>query len=342
MMRLSTSAMGEPRAAPRLGAIVARFPSRGWLRVWLFTLAAVSGILLAWIPVHIVSLNLPPAGGRYGGTDCRTRCATWGVSPHVLWSRALPSPSPSANLVGVSGRDNTYGFHVIPESLTCLVGRRALPWLSEHATPPHFSPRLSNSSGSRDPISEQGERMAQPPEQSLGRVTKVVVATSVMLTFISFWRAAAIVLNDLGSSAFYVGGIAEQAIGKAAPWFILGVMLFSYAVRAVYVESSAMFVRGGVYRVVKEAMGGTLAKLSVSALLFDYVLTGPISGVSAGLYIVGLMNDVMHRYGLTTRSLPTGETAAFIAVLITVYFWWRNTQGIHESSDDALKIMQVT
>ena len=50
-----------------------------------------------------------------------------------------------------------------------------------------------------------------------------------------------------------------------------------------------MFVRGGVYRVVKEAMGGTLAKLSVSALLFDYVLTGPISGVSAGQYIVGLL-----------------------------------------------------
>jgi len=42
-----------------------------------------------------------------------------------------------------------------------------------------------------------------------------------------------------------------------------------------------MFVRGGVYRVVKEAMGGTLAKFSVSALMFDYVLTGPISGVSA-------------------------------------------------------------
>jgi amino acid transporter len=173
-----------------------------------------------------------------------------------------------------------------------------------------------------------------------GRV-RVVVATTVLLSFISFWRAAAIVLNDLGSSAFYVGGIAEQAMGKAAPWFILGVMCFSYTVRAVYIESSAMFVRGGVYRVVKEAMGGTLAKLSVSALLFDYVLTGPISGVSAGLYIVGLMNDVLHRYGVS-RSLPAGETAAFIAVLITVYFWWRNTQGIHESSDDALRIMKVT
>src|ERR1700760_2894667 len=90
--------------------------------------------------------------------------------------------------------------------------------------------------------------------------TKVIVATTVMLSFISFWRAAAIVLSDLASSAYYVGGIAESAIGKAAPWFILGIMLFSYTVRAIYIESCSMFVRGGVYRVVHEAMGGTLAK----------------------------------------------------------------------------------
>jgi amino acid transporter len=172
-----------------------------------------------------------------------------------------------------------------------------------------------------------------------GRV-RVVVATTVLLSFITFWRAAAIVLNDMGSTAFYIGGIVEQAIGKSAPWFILGVMLFSYVVRAVYIESSAMFVRGGVYRVVKEAMGGTLAKLSVSALLFDYVLTGPISGVSAGQYIVGLANDVLHRFG-SSLTLPVNATAAFVAIVITGYFWWRNTQGIHESSNDALKIMQV-
>ena len=165
-----------------------------------------------------------------------------------------------------------------------------------------------------------------------------------MLSFISFWRAAAIVLNDLGSSAYYVGGIAEQAVGRASPWFVLGVMLFSYAVRAVYVESCAMFTRGGVYRVVKEAMGGTLAKLSVSALMFDYILTGPISGVSAGQYIVGLVAQTMTYFGHAWR--PSPETinlyAAGLAALITIYFWWRNTKGIHESSDDALKIMYVT
>src|SRR5437868_14179511 len=116
-----------------------------------------------------------------------------------------------------------------------------------------------------------------------------------MLSFISFWRAAAIVLNDLGSSAFYVGGPTEQFIGKSAPWFILGIMLFSYAVRALYIESCSMFVRGGVYKVVHEALGGTLAKFSVSALMFDYVLTGPISGVSAGLYLAGLINETAER-----------------------------------------------
>ena len=64
------------------------------------------------------------------------------------------------------------------------------------------------------------------------KYTRVIVATTAMLSFISFWRAAAIVLNDLGSSAYYVGGIAENAIGKSAPRFIMGVMPFSIAVRS--------------------------------------------------------------------------------------------------------------
>ncbi|MFZ0293000.1 MAG: APC family permease [Candidatus Sulfotelmatobacter sp.] len=170
---------------------------------------------------------------------------------------------------------------------------------------------------------------------------KVFVATTVMLTFISFWRASAIVLSDLASSAYYAGGDAEKVIGKSAPWFILGVMLFSYAVRALYIESSSMFVRGGVYRVVKEAMGGTLAKFSVSALLFDYVLTGPISAVSAGQYLAGFikdMGDYMHR----PLHFSDDHFAAGLAVIVVTYFWWKNTQGMHESSQKALQIMIIT
>jgi len=172
-------------------------------------------------------------------------------------------------------------------------------------------------------------------------VAKVFVATTVMLTFISFWRAAAIVLADLASSAYYAGGDAEKVIGKSAPWFILAVMLFSYAVRALYIESSSMFVRGGVYRVVKEAMGGTLAKFSVSALLFDYVLTGPISAVSAGQYLAGFIQD-MGNYLHRPLSFSQDHFSAGFAIIVVVYFWWKNIQGIHESSQKALQIMVIT
>jgi hypothetical protein len=194
-----------------------------------------------------------------------------------------------------------------------------------------------------------------PPISPANRV-RIVVATSVMLTFISYWRAAAIVLNDLASSAFYACGIAEQAVGKSAPWFIVGVMLFSFAVRAVYVESCSMFVRGGVYRVVKEALGGTLAKLSVSALMFDYILTGPISGVSAGQYIVGLFNETLvtaDTHGWIPRAihimfhgvtphLNVNLTSVVFALAVTIYYWWENTKGIQESSEKALRVMQIT
>src|ERR1700683_5256894 len=189
--------------------------------------------------------------------------------------------------------------------------------------------------------------MASDPTQSntspssIRPAVRVIVATTPILTFISFWRAAAVVLNDLASSAYYAGGEAEQFIGKTAPWFILAIMLFSYAVRSIYVESCSMFVRGGVYRVVKEALGSTLAKISVSALMFDYVLTGPISGVSAGQYMVGLINELL-KLGYSSIILPPDFTAAFFAIAVTIYFWRQNILGIEESSGKAMRIMQIT
>ena len=171
--------------------------------------------------------------------------------------------------------------------------------------------------------------------------TKVVVATTVALSFISFWRAAAVVLSDLASSAFYAGGIAEHAIGKSAAWFILAVMLFSFAVRSVYLESCSMFVRGGVYIVVRDAMGHFMARLSVSALMFDYILTGPISVVSAGLYLGRLLNEFAEMGHIATR-VPPNLFAAGFGIMVTVYFWRSNIRGIHESSGKALRIMQIT
>ena len=187
-----------------------------------------------------------------------------------------------------------------------------------------------------------GENVQDKPRRRGPTAGQVLVVTSVMFTFISFWRTAAIVLCDLASTAYYIGGIVESQIGKAAPWFILAVMIFSYAVRSVYIESCAMFVRGGVYRIVKEAMGSGLARLAVSALLFDYILTGPISAVTAGQYIIGLLNDLFELGPGSPLMAHQNWLSAAMAIGVTVYFWRVNTKGIHESSDQALKIMGAT
>src|ERR1035437_3994217 len=75
--------------------------------------------------------------------------------------------------------------------------------------------------------------------------------------------------------------------------------------------------------------------------MFDYVLTGPISGVSAGQYLVGFLNEVL-KYAHFAVVLPVNAASATFAILVTLYFWWENIKGIPESSEKALRIMQFT
>ena len=172
--------------------------------------------------------------------------------------------------------------------------------------------------------------------------TTAVVITTAMLTFVSYWRAASVVLCDLGSSAFYACGIAEQAIGKAAPWFIIAIMVLALGVRLVYMESCAIFVRAGVYKVVKGALGGTFAKISVSALLFDFSLTGPISAVSAGYYLAGFLNQLFALAGFSELHLQKELFSTVFAALVIIYFWRKNIIGVAESSLKSLRIVQFS
>ncbi|QEH35611.1 hypothetical protein OJF2_41640 [Aquisphaera giovannonii] len=182
----------------------------------------------------------------------------------------------------------------------------------------------------------------RPPAREAGATpTRFLILSSALLAFIGAWPTAAVVLCDLASTAYYIGGIVESQIGKAAPWFILAVMLFSYAVRSVYIESCAMFVRGGVYRIVGEAMGHGMAKASVSALMFDYILTGPISAVLAGHYLVRLVNAFLVHFRVP-RTISERWGAVGVALAVVLYFYQVNVRGIRASSDKALKIMAAT
>jgi len=167
---------------------------------------------------------------------------------------------------------------------------------------------------------------------------QIFVLSTAMLSFISFWKAASVVLCDFGSSAYYSGSIAMKAFGPAFPWFVMGVMLFAGVMLAVYTESCILFVRGGVYVVVREAMGKVMAKFSVSALVFDYALTGPISSVTAGLYLGALLETVLPLMHINWH-VPARAFAVVFALIVTAYFWRENIRGVEESADNNLKII---
>jgi amino acid transporter len=73
----------------------------------------------------------------------------------------------------------------------------------------------------------------------------------------------------------------------------------------------------------------------------DYILTGPISVVSAGQYLGSLLNEFIE-LGHSDFRIDVNGFAAFFGIAVTVYFWWQNVKGIHESSGKALRIMQIT
>jgi len=104
---------------------------------------------------------------------------------------------------------------------------KAAPWRSVHKTAPDdAAPRYTGSVPFRIPSKREivvakhnlpaspAVDLAQLPTPAIAAKVNVLVVSSVALAFMSFWRAAAIVLCDLASTAYYIGGISEQAVGK--------------------------------------------------------------------------------------------------------------------------------
>ncbi len=63
--------------------------------------------------------------------------------------------------------------------------------------------------------------------------------------------------------------------------------------------------------------------------------------VSAGQYLGALLNEIsgmLHQ----NYQINVNLFAAGAGILITIYFWWQNIKGVHESSGKALRIMQIT
>jgi magnesium transporter len=168
--------------------------------------------------------------------------------------------------------------------------------------------------------------VAHTPKFSASERIRVVLASGTLVSYVSVWRAAARALGEPGCVAFFVGGVAWASIGSAAPWYVLAAVLIGAAVRAVDVEARALFVPGGLYGSVKDALGRVPAKIAASALIVERVMLGPLAAVVAGHYVAALVP-------MPSAQLPGGrpltgnDGPVAIAVALLAIVWWLQRQG---------------
>ncbi|HEY7285655.1 MAG TPA: magnesium transporter [Vicinamibacterales bacterium] len=161
-----------------------------------------------------------------------------------------------------------------------------------------------------------------PPDRA-DRI-RVVLATRALLAFTPSWRAAALAIAELGCVAFFAAGISEEAIGSAAPWYVLAAVLIGVCVRAVDVEACSLFVRGGTFGLVREALGELPGRVAASALLVERLLLGSLVAAAAGRYGAGLF-----RAGFAPQLSPAAaeNTAVAVAVGLLAVVWLGRRRG---------------
>jgi hypothetical protein len=124
--------------------------------------------------------------------------------------------------------------------------------------------------------------MRPPSKFSAPQRIRVVLASRAIVSYVSVWRTTARALVELGCAAFFIAGIAWAAIGPPAPWFVLAAMALSIALRAVDIESRALFVPGGLYGSVRDTLGRLPAKLAAAASIAERLMLGPVAAARPG------------------------------------------------------------
>ena len=195
--------------------------------------------------------------------------------------------------------------------------------------------------------------MASDPSRrgGLSRAAQVIIVSSVMFTFISYWRTAAVVLCDLASTAYYIGGIVEQADRPGGAVVHPGRHALQLR-RALRLHRELLAVRPR--RRLPRRQGGD-GRLPGQALrlrpdvrlhpdrpdqrrLGRAVHHGPGARSRSSYFNPTIRRSTCDTADDRSRAGARSSSPA----PITLYFFRQNLLGIHESSDKALKIMIAT
>jgi magnesium transporter len=168
--------------------------------------------------------------------------------------------------------------------------------------------------------------VAHIPRFSASERIRVVLASGTLVSYVSVWRATARALVDLGCGAFFVGGIAWASIGPSAPWFVLAAIVLSVAVRSADIEARALFVPGGLFGSVGEALGRGAARIAVAGLIVERLMLGPLAAVVAGHCVAALAPRLADAIP-GGRALTANDVPVALATALLCGVWWLQRQG---------------
>src|SRR5262245_40808155 len=130
---------------------------------------------------------------------------------------------------------------------------------------------------------------------------------------IAIGPCASLALIELGTPAFVAAGVAAAMLGDTAPWFVAGAVLIGFALRAIDLESCALFVPGGLYGSVKQAFGAAAVPPAAAVLLLEYLAFAALAASAAGHTVAALVHSLPAQPE-STASFTVSDIASTAAV----------------------------
>jgi magnesium transporter len=183
--------------------------------------------------------------------------------------------------------------------------------------------------------------MAIAPLIGPRRRVRVVLSSTALLSFMSVRKAAALALAQLGVAAFFIAGVSSATLGPSAGWFVLVAAVLAAFVRAIDIESWAVFIPGGFVGRVEYAFGPPLAAGAAATVLTERFVLAALAAVIVGHYASGVAVTAIAGLRLTGLLRPE-DFATMVAVVIVGLLWIRARVGLDLRSDTIARAVWIS
>jgi magnesium transporter len=172
------------------------------------------------------------------------------------------------------------------------------------------------------------------------RHVRVVLSTTALLSFMSVWKATALVMAEVGVGLFFAVGVTRSFVGDAAPWFVLAACGLAVIVRAVDIESWAFLIPGGLIGRAERAYGRRASSVATAVMLTERILLVALCCVLCAQYAASVIGSWVVEWSVTAR-LTAQEIVTAGAIVLIGLLWTRSRLRVYLSSSSLARAIWV-